>query len=129
MRGEVRDDREVRALYASDASNYRVVPAAVVAPRDLDDLAAVVAMAAEAGVPLTMRGAGTSIAGNAIGRGLVVDTSRHLAGILALDPDPAAPPPPSCRAPSWTTSTPPPRATACAWARTRRRTAGARSAG
>ena len=88
LRGEVRDDREVRALYASDASNYRVVPAAVVAPRDLDDLAAVVAMAAEAGVPLTMRGAGTSISGNAIGHGLIVDTSRHLAGVLALDPDP-----------------------------------------
>jgi len=86
VRGEVRDDREVRALYASDASNYRVVPAAVVAPRDLDDLAAVVGMAAEAGVPLTMRGAGTSIAGNAIGRGLIVDTSRHLGGVLALDP-------------------------------------------
>ena len=86
LRGEVRDDREARALYASDASNYRVVPAALVAPRDADDLAAVVAMAVEAGVPLTMRGAGTSIAGNAIGRGLIVDTSRHLAGILALDP-------------------------------------------
>ena len=89
MRGEVRVDRGVRALYASDASNYRVVPAAVVAPADLDDLAAVVAMAVEARVPLTMRGAGTSIAGNAIGHGLIVDTSRHLAGVLALDPDPA----------------------------------------
>ncbi len=89
LRGEVRDDREVRALYASDASNYRVLPAAVVAPADLDDLAATVAMASEARVPLTMRGAGTSIAGNAIGHGLVVDTTRHLAGILALDPDPA----------------------------------------
>ncbi len=89
LRGEVRNDREVRALYASDASNYRVVPAAVASPRDLDDLAAVVAMAAEAGVPVTLRGAGTSIAGNAIGHGLIVDTSRHLAGILALDPDPA----------------------------------------
>jgi FAD/FMN-containing dehydrogenase/Fe-S oxidoreductase len=86
LRGEVRDDREIRALYASDASNYRVVPAAVVAPRDLDDLAATVALAAETGVPLTMRGAGTSIAGNAIGRGLVVDAGRHLAGILDLDP-------------------------------------------
>ncbi len=75
-----------RALFSSDASNYRVPPAAVVAPRDRDDLAAVVAMAAEASVPLTMRGAGTSIAGNAIGRGLVVDLSRHLAGILAIDP-------------------------------------------
>jgi FAD/FMN-containing dehydrogenase/Fe-S oxidoreductase len=64
-----------------------VLPAAVVAPRDRDDLAAVVAMAAGAGVPLTIRGAGTSIAGNAIGSGIVVDLSRHLAGVLALDPE------------------------------------------
>jgi FAD/FMN-containing dehydrogenase/Fe-S oxidoreductase len=76
-----------RAMYSSDASNYRVLPAAVVAPRDRDELASVVAMAAEAGVSLTMRGAGTSVAGNAIGAGLVVDVSRHLAGILAMDPE------------------------------------------
>ncbi len=87
MRGAVADDSGTRALYSSDASNYRVLPAAVVAPRDRDDLAAVVALAAEAGVPLTMRGAGTSIAGNAIGSGLVVDLSRHLAGVLAMDPE------------------------------------------
>lgn len=72
-------------MYSSDASNYRVVPAAVVAPRNADELAAAVALAAEAGVPVTMRGTGTSIAGNAIGRGLVIDTSRHLTRILALD--------------------------------------------
>jgi FAD/FMN-containing dehydrogenase/Fe-S oxidoreductase len=87
VRGSVADDAGTRALYSSDASNYRVLPAAVVAPRDPDELAAVVAMAAGAGVPLTMRGAGTSIAGNAIGPGLIVDASRHLAGILALDPE------------------------------------------
>ena len=81
------DDLGTRALYSSDASNYRVLPAAVIAPRDRDDLAAVVALAAEAGVPITMRGAGTSIAGNAIGPGLVVDLSRHLAGVLAVDPE------------------------------------------
>ena len=51
VRGSVADDVGTRALYASDASNYRVLPAAVVAPRDADDLAAVVALAAEAGVP------------------------------------------------------------------------------
>ena len=84
--GEVRDDREARALYSSDASNYRVLPAVVAAPRSVDELAATVALAAEAGVPLTMRGAGTSIAGNAIGPGLVVDARRHLGGILELDP-------------------------------------------
>lgn len=84
--GEVRDDREVRALYSSDASNYRVLPAAVARPRTVDELAAAVALAAEARVPITVRGAGTSIAGNAIGPGLVVEVRRQLAGILELDP-------------------------------------------
>ena len=84
--GEVRDDREARALYSSDASNYRVLPTVVAAPRSVEELAATVALAAEAGVPVTMRGAGTSIAGNAIGTGLVVDVRRHLGGILELDP-------------------------------------------
>ncbi len=87
VRGEVRSDAAVRALYSSDASNYRVLPTAVVAPVDADDIAAAVAIAAEAGVPVTMRGAGTSIAGNAIGTGLVLDVSRHMAGILDLDPE------------------------------------------
>ncbi len=85
----MRADREARALYASDASNYRVLPGAVVAPRTIDELAAVIALATEAGVPITMRGAGTSIAGNAIGRGLVIDASRHLDAILDLDPESA----------------------------------------
>ncbi len=84
--GEVRDDREIRALYSSDASNYRVLPAVVAAPATVDELAATVALAVGARVPLTMRGAGTSIAGNAIGPGLVVDARRHLGGILELDP-------------------------------------------
>jgi FAD/FMN-containing dehydrogenase/Fe-S oxidoreductase len=84
--GEVRDDREIRAMYSSDASNYRVLPAVVAAPTTVDELASTVALAVEARVPLTMRGAGTSIAGNAIGPGLVVDARRHLGGILELDP-------------------------------------------
>jgi FAD/FMN-containing dehydrogenase/Fe-S oxidoreductase len=87
VRGAVDAGLATRALYSSDASNYRILPAAVVAPRDRDELAAIVALAAEAGVSLTMRGAGTSVAGNAIGPGIVVDLSRHLAGILAMDPE------------------------------------------
>ena len=74
-----------RALYSSDASLYRVVPRAVVRPRSTDELLAAVAVAHEAGVPLTMRGAGTSIAGNAVGPGLVVDTRRHLHRVLSVD--------------------------------------------
>ena len=81
-----RDDAGTRALYSSDASNYRVVPGLVVAPGSEDELAAVVGLAVEAGVPITMRGAGTSIAGNAIGSGVVIET-RRLDRILAIDPD------------------------------------------
>ena len=79
-------DAATRAMYSSDASNYRVVPGMVVAPGSEDELAAVVGLAVEAGVPVTMRGAGTSIAGNAIGAGVVIET-RRLQRILAIDPD------------------------------------------
>ncbi len=74
-----------RALYATDASVYRILPQVVVRPRHPDELAAVLATVRETGVALTMRGAGTSIAGNAVGAGIVVDTSRHLNQVLSLD--------------------------------------------
>ena len=76
-----------RALYSTDASLYRVVPQVVVRPRDTDELTATVAVAHATGTPLTLRGAGTSIAGNAVGPGIVVDTSRHLNRVLAIDPE------------------------------------------
>ncbi len=60
-------------------------PRVVVRPRDTDELIATVQVARETGTPVTMRGAGTSIAGNAIGPGIVVDTKRHLNRVLALD--------------------------------------------
>ena len=67
-----------RALYTSDASNYRKVPRLVAHPTSADELAAIVARAAEARVPITMRGAGTSIAGNAIGSGVVEGWAKTL---------------------------------------------------
>jgi FAD/FMN-containing dehydrogenase/Fe-S oxidoreductase len=85
--GDVSDSSLSRALYSSDASLYRVVPRVVVRPRDVDELVATVAVAAGTGTPLTMRGAGTSIAGNAVGTGIVVDTSRHLGTVLSVDPE------------------------------------------
>ncbi|MEP6599795.1 MAG: FAD-linked oxidase C-terminal domain-containing protein [Actinomycetota bacterium] len=75
-----------RAEYSSDASNYRVVPQAVVFPRHVDEVAASVAVCRELGVPVTPRGAGTSIAGNAVGTGVVLDFSRHLNRVLSVDP-------------------------------------------
>ena len=76
-----------RALYASDASLYRVVPQAVARPRTIEQTAQVLDAARAVGMPVTTRGAGTSCAGNAVGPGLILDTSRHLNTILDLDPD------------------------------------------
>ncbi|MGW6694390.1 FAD-binding and (Fe-S)-binding domain-containing protein [Rhodococcus sp. NPDC054953] len=84
--GEVDFSARRRAEYSTDASNYRVVPRGVVAPRDAADVLAVREICAAHRIPLTGRGAGTSVAGNAIGPGLVLDFSRHMNGILDVDP-------------------------------------------
>ncbi len=76
-----------RAEYSSDASNYRVVPSVVAFPRHVDEVAAALRVAREYGVAFTARGAGTSIAGNAVGSGIVLDFSRHLNRVTAVDPD------------------------------------------
>jgi FAD/FMN-containing dehydrogenase/Fe-S oxidoreductase len=86
VRGEVAADAGTRALYATDASNYRVPPRAVVLPRCAEDVSAVIGVCREQAVPLTARGAGTSIAGNAIGPGVILDFTRHLDAVLDLDP-------------------------------------------
>ncbi|HID85560.1 MAG TPA: FAD-binding oxidoreductase [Anaerolineales bacterium] len=84
---EVRDDPASRYLYSTDASIYQIMPQAVVLPRIEDHLAAIVALAAEFGVPLVPRGAGSGLAGQAIGPGVVVDFSRHLNAILEVNPE------------------------------------------
>lgn len=87
LAGEVRDDAYTRHLYAADASAYAIEPAAVVFPRGADDVSAAVRLAAEHGVPIVARGAGTSLAGQtAGGHGLVIDFSRHMNVIDAIDP-------------------------------------------
>ena len=85
LRGTASGDAGVRALYSTDASNYRVVPDLVIVPADVDDLVAAVSLTSQAGAPIVMRGAGTSMAGNAIG-GVVIDVSRHLNTIVNIDP-------------------------------------------
>lgn len=78
-----------RGLYSTDASLYRVVPAGVATPRDRTELESILDAARAARVPVTMRGAGTSCAGNAVGPGIVVDVARHLTAIHSLDADAA----------------------------------------
>ena len=82
---DVRLDQALRSAYSFDASLYRVEPAAVVRPTAPSQLSAIVRACAELGVPVTARGGGTSIAGKAGGAGVVVDYSRHLTGIIAID--------------------------------------------
>ncbi|CAM5617816.1 hypothetical protein SVIOM74S_07353 [Streptomyces violarus] len=71
--------------YAYDASNYRVLPRAVAFPRTADDVVAVLRACRETGVPVTARGGGTSMAGNAVGLGVVLDFSRYMNRILDID--------------------------------------------
>jgi FAD/FMN-containing dehydrogenase/Fe-S oxidoreductase len=87
--GEVDTSTRRRAEYSTDASLYRVPPELVAFPRDAGEVVAVVETCLALGVPLTARGAGTSIAGNAVGSGVVMDLSRHLRRVLALDPEAA----------------------------------------
>ncbi len=78
-----------RSLYSSDASLYRVPPALVVRPRDADEVLATLAACRSAGLPITARGAGTSIAGNAVGPGVVLDFSAYMNAVGPIDPDAA----------------------------------------
>ncbi|MDV6013748.1 FAD-linked oxidase C-terminal domain-containing protein [Haloechinothrix sp. LS1_15] len=87
VRGDVDFSRRRRAEYSSDASNYRRVPAGVVYPRDAEDAEAAVAVCARHGMPITTRGSGTSIAGNAVSDGIVLDLSRYLTRIIEIDPE------------------------------------------
>jgi len=82
---EVRTDMLTRCLYAVDASIYRVEPAAVAFPRTAAEAARLLRTAADSGVEITPRGAGTGLAGGALGSGLVVDFARHNRRVTDLD--------------------------------------------
>ncbi|RKT55964.1 FAD-binding and (Fe-S)-binding domain-containing protein [Saccharothrix australiensis] len=84
--GDVLADPASRALYSADASNYRHVPLVVVRPRSTDAVVSAVQVAAAFDVPVTSRGAGTSVAGNAAGPGLVIDYARYLDRVISIDP-------------------------------------------
>src|SRR5215470_5384019 len=84
LKGELLFDELSRALYSTDASIFQVMPAGVVVPRDEEDVQALVRYAAEQQLPLIPRGAGTGVAGEALGTGLVVDLSRHFRSIVAV---------------------------------------------
>lgn len=83
--GEVRCDAVTRALYATDASLFERMPLGVVRPRTAADISATLRWAAENGVTVHPRGAGTNLVGSAIGPGLVLDTSRLMRRVVAID--------------------------------------------
>ena len=85
---DVRFDNLTRQLYATDASIYQIEPAGVAFPQTAPEASAAIQAAADAGVSVTPRGAGTSLVGNAIGEGLIVDFSRHNRKIDNLKIDP-----------------------------------------
>jgi len=85
LQGEVRFDETARTLYATDASPYEIRPIGVVLPRTADDVRAAVELAARHGVPLLPRGGGTSLAGQTVGRALVLDMSKYLDRVLEVN--------------------------------------------
>ncbi|WP_447987481.1 FAD-binding and (Fe-S)-binding domain-containing protein [Nitrospira sp. Nam74] len=86
IEGEVRFDAGSRALYASDASNYRQVPIGVVIPRHIDDAVAAVAVARRHSAPILARGGGTSMAGQSCNVAIVLDFSKYMNRVVAFDP-------------------------------------------
>ncbi len=85
--GEVRCDALTRALYATDASIYEIVPDIVVLPKTVADISAVVRLCAQHGVPITPRGAGTGLTGAVVNHGVQLDCSRYLGRILEINPE------------------------------------------
>jgi FAD/FMN-containing dehydrogenase/Fe-S oxidoreductase len=87
IEGEVRFDTGSRALYATDASNYRMPPIGVVVPRHVDELVQIHRVCREHGAPIVLRGGGTSLAGQGCNTAVLVDFSKYLHHILEIDPD------------------------------------------
>jgi FAD/FMN-containing dehydrogenase/Fe-S oxidoreductase len=85
IRGNVLFNGFARGRYATDASIYQMMPMGVVIPSCVEDIESALSAARDEGVPLTMRGGGTSQCGQTVNSGLIVDTSRHLDGIVELD--------------------------------------------
>jgi len=83
--GELYDDKTMRTLYATDASAYREMPQAVAVPGSVDDIRKLIAFARAEKTSLIPRTAGTSLAGQVVGKGIIVDVSKYFTGILELN--------------------------------------------
>ncbi len=85
QKGEVLSDSLSLGLYSTDASNYQIIPIAVILPEDEEDVRSAVRIASRYGVPILPRGGGTSLGGQVVGRAMVIDFSRKMNRILHLD--------------------------------------------
>src|ERR1051325_4133173 len=85
IEGEVRFDEGSRALYATDAGNYRQVPIGVVIPRHVQDVETTVRLARQYGAPVLSRGGGTSLAGQCCNVAVVMDFSKYMHQVLEID--------------------------------------------
>src|SRR5258708_5534613 len=85
IEGDAASDLFTRGRYSTDASMYQCFPAGVACPKTAGDVAIIVEMAREEGLPLIARGGGTSTAGQALGEGLIVDFSKYLNRVLRID--------------------------------------------
>ncbi|HEY9724044.1 MAG TPA: FAD-binding oxidoreductase, partial [Oscillatoriaceae cyanobacterium] len=85
IKGEVRFDDGSRALYATDASNYRQLPIGVVLPRDKHDVIQAIAVCRRHGAPITNRGGGTSLAGQTCNTAVILDFSKYMNHVLEID--------------------------------------------
>lgn len=83
--GDVYTDETTRLLYATDASAYREKPIAVIRPKNVSDIKKVIAFASKNKVPIIPRTAGTSLAGQVVGNGIIVDVSKYLTKILEIN--------------------------------------------
>ncbi|WP_372776193.1 FAD-binding and (Fe-S)-binding domain-containing protein [Mangrovibacterium sp.] len=87
IEGDVFTDNVQRVLYATDASSYREMPQAVCRPKSADDIRAILHFARENGSSVIPRAAGTSLAGQVVGSGIVVDISKYMTKILEFNPE------------------------------------------
>ncbi|MBI9069114.1 MAG: FAD-binding protein [Salinivirgaceae bacterium] len=85
LKGDVLDDNLSKIMYATDASVYYEKPSAVIIPKDIEDIKIIVDFAAHNKLPLIPRAAGTSLAGQVVGNGIVVDISKHFSEIIELN--------------------------------------------
>jgi len=85
LKGDLYTGDAMRILYATDASAYRELPAAICRPKDDDDLKVLIAFAAKMKIPLIPRTAGTSLAGQVVGNGIVADVSKYMTSVLELN--------------------------------------------